>query len=169
MFASGCQRLASWARVGQACRGMARGLSSSMPPGEGKGLVRPDRERGLFALLGEGACSPETEPQKAALTSVVWEGGLRNTGPGGPAPRTPAPSGRQPPRADRRAGWACPFCHRGLHLHLGKIWVHSNRQPIYAGPGQHDLRRCTATSTESGRRNDLRRCTATNKGAQQGA
>ena len=104
MFASGCQRLASWARVGQACRGMARGLSSSMPPGEGKGLVRPDRERGLFALLGEGACSPETEPQKAALTSVVWEGGLRNTGPGGPAPRTPAPSGRQPPRGDRRAG-----------------------------------------------------------------
>ena len=29
-LASGCQRLASWARVGQACRGMARGLSSSM-------------------------------------------------------------------------------------------------------------------------------------------
>ena len=86
MFASGCQRLASWARVGQACRGMARGLSSSMPPGEGKGLVRPDRERGLFALLGEGACSPETEPQKAALTSVVWGGGA----------------------TQHRAGWACP-------------------------------------------------------------
>ena len=68
MFASGCQRLASWARVGQACRGMARGLSSSMPPGEGKGLVRPDRERGLFALLGEGACSPETEPQMVRPT-----------------------------------------------------------------------------------------------------
>ena len=63
-----------------------------------------------------------------------------------------------------------------------RIWVHSNQQPIYAGPGHghllpanqrplrhNDQRRCAAASTESGRRNDLRRCTATNKGAQQGA
>ena len=40
---------------------------------KGRGLFAPPGKRGVFAPPGEGACSPDTEPHKAALTSGVWQ------------------------------------------------------------------------------------------------